>query len=114
MERGDVAVTDEHLGIASNHAIIQQRQQPRRAVTPAHADDPVHTAAGKHLHHSPRPLATAARQKPPALADIWREPRLEPKRFDHFDGAINGFWIRRSARRSYYSERVSGFEARRL
>ncbi|MNM72185.1 hypothetical protein D3C81_838730 [compost metagenome] len=48
MQRGDVRVTEQHLGVGADAVVVQQRQQPRGTRATAHADDGLDLLVGEH------------------------------------------------------------------
>src|SRR3974390_2577413 len=80
MQRRDITVTDEHLGILANNAVIQPGKQTRSAITTAQADDAPDSAISEHIHQICSPFSIGTRQETPPAMDIapqlWPEPKL--------------------------------------
>ena len=77
MERSDVAVADEDLGIGADGPVVQEREESGSAVAAADADYGLDLAVGEHPHQVTRAVAVAAGEEAPALADVRSELGFE-------------------------------------
>src|SRR5579862_10057247 len=111
MERRDVTITNEDFWVLPNGGIIEQRQQPRRAVTAAQAYNRVDCFIGKCLHEIVYSLAIRSREKPPAFSKVFRRSRIEPQPLDGGQGEVNVFRVRRSAGGRHDANRATELQA---
>src|SRR5260221_5263351 len=89
MHGSDIAVANEALWIRPYGAIIKQRQQSRRAIPSAQAQDCPHLPVDEHLHQVCLPVAVRASKKSPPLARVRGQFDFKPKLLDDGKGEVD-------------------------
>ena len=70
MQRGDVGIAEQDLGIALDRRVVQQRQQARGTGPAAGADDGLHRAVGEHRVEVAGAVGVATGQVAAAVAVV--------------------------------------------
>src|SRR5258708_1403165 len=107
MQGSDIAVANEDLWMRLDGAIIKQRQQSRRAIPSAQAQDCPHLRVDEHLHQVCRPVAVRASKKSPPLARVRGQFDFKPKLLDDGKGEVDALRISWRARWSDNAHRIA-------
>ena len=78
VERRDVAVADEHLGVAADEIVVQRGQHPHRPVPPADAHHGVHVGVREHRPEVGRPPGVRPREITSGLQGVRGDDGPEP------------------------------------
>ena len=74
MERRDVAIPDQKLGIAADHGPVEQRQDARRAPATANREDRADVRVGEHPIEVARPRRIVPGEIAGGIGDMLAEP----------------------------------------
>ena len=98
VERGDVAVADEGLGLPLHERVVEQREDPRRPVAAPHAPDRVDAIIGEHRVEIVGAGGIGARQIAIAGEEVRAGPHLEAERLQRLDGEADVLGVVRRRR----------------
>ena len=83
-QRGNIAVTEQHLGIVANALIVEQRQEARRAIATMQRKDRVHRLIGEHCIEVSSPFGVTPGQVTMPAVKVGTLLDLKTERCEHF------------------------------
>src|SRR6267142_1141629 len=107
MERGDVAVSDEHFGMRAYQIVIEQGQQTGSTIAAADANDRLHGGIQEHAHQVGGAFAIAAGKVTETFASMARELDLETEFLKNAHAVIDCSFVGRRTGRRDEADRIA-------